>query len=171
MTLEAPIVLAPFANERIREWPIENFQAFIECGLQDGRNFVISGTRPQRVRANVICRSFPAHRVQNICGTTTWSEMQSFLHDAPFVVANNSGMAHLAASRDLWVLCVFGGAHSYREWFPRGRRVVTLARRPICAPCANNICHNNYDCMANLSAEFAYNEIICAISDSKKSGS
>jgi ADP-heptose:LPS heptosyltransferase len=90
--------------------------------------------------------------------------MHRLLREAPFVVANNSGIAHLAADLGLWVLCLFAGSHSWIEWMPRGPRVVTLARMPSCAPCCLSECPVRRDCMANLSADFAYNEITTAIS-------
>lgn len=162
----APIVLAPFANERIREWPLGNFQRFIERGLDDGFTFAVSGTWAQRALANRLVRPFPADRVQNLCGRTAWKDMQRLLREAPFVVANNSGIAHLAADLGLWVLCLFAGSHSWMEWMPRGPRVVTLARMPSCAPCCLSDCPVGRDCMTNLSADFAYNEITMAISSS-----
>jgi ADP-heptose:LPS heptosyltransferase len=161
---KAPIVLAPFANERIREWPLSNFQRFIECGLADGFTFAISGTAAQRALANRLVRPFPADTVHNLCGRTAWQDMNRLLREAPFVVANNSGIAHLAADLGQWVLCLFAGSHSWMEWMPRGPRVVTLARMPSCAPCCLSDCPNGRDCMVNLTGDFAYNEITTAIS-------
>lgn len=160
-----PIILAPFANERIREWPLANFARFIECGLKDGHSFLVSGTQAQRPLANTLVRHFPADRVRNGCGTTTWQEMQALLRAAPFVVANNSGIAHLAAELGQWVLCLFAGSHSWIEWMPRGPRVVTLARMPACAPCGIGICSNSLDCMNNLGGDFAYNEMMAILQE------
>ena len=162
---DAPIIIAPFANERIREWPLANFQRFIELGLADGYNFAISGTWPQRALANTLVRPFPSDRVVNFCGTTDWREMQTLLRRAPFVVANNSGIAHLAADLGQWLLCLFAGSHSWMEWMPRGPKVVTLARMPACAPCNSGRCPNQRDCMINLTADLAYSEIIATIAD------
>ncbi|MDR3429575.1 glycosyltransferase family 9 protein [Silvimonas sp.] len=161
----APIIIAPFANERLREWPLANFHRFIELGLADGYSFAISGTWAQRALANTLVRPFPAHRVQNLCGTTDWREMQALLGRAPFVVANNSGIAHLAADLGQWLLCLFAGSHSWMEWMPRGPKVVTVARMPACSPCHSERCSNQRDCMVNLTGDLAYNEIISTIAD------
>jgi ADP-heptose:LPS heptosyltransferase len=163
----APIVLAPFANERVREWPLSNFHRFIERGLKDDLTFAVSGTWAQRALANTLVQPFPADKVQNLCGTTAWKDMHHLLCRAPFVVANNSGIAHLAADLGQWVLCLFAGSHSWMEWMPRGPKVVTLARMPACAPCGRGECPNNRDCMVNLSADFAYNEIRSVMTDSR----
>jgi ADP-heptose:LPS heptosyltransferase len=158
------VVIAPFANERIREWPVENFQRLIALGLADGYSFAVCGTRAQRALANALVRPFSAERVRNLCGTATWAETSALLGKAAFVVANNSGIAHLAADMGQWVLCVFAGSHHWIEWMPRGARVVTLARMPACAPCCSPVCPNQHDCMVNLSGDFAYAQMTAAMS-------
>ncbi len=55
---------------------------------------------------------------------------------APYVIANNSGVAHLAAARGLWTLCIFSASHAYTEWMPRGPFVVTVTMALPCSPCA-----------------------------------
>lgn len=162
-----PIIVAPFANERIREWPVANFRRFIERGLADGHRFAVCGTRAQRSLANEIVRPFPAARVGNLCGTSSWQDMQVLLQQAPFVIANNSGIAHLAANLGQWVLCMFAGSHHWIEWMPRGPRVVTLARMPACAPCCNPTCSNGFDCMTNLTADFAYDHMARTMADAR----
>ena len=161
----APIVLAPFANERVREWPLANFHGFIEHGLKLGHSFAVTGTWAQRALANTLVRPFPADRVHNLCGTTTWPEMQALLRRAPFVVANNSGIAHLAADVGQWVLCIFAGSHSWMEWMPRGPKVVTVARMPSCAPCCSGECPNDLVCLTDVTPEFAYHTITASIAN------
>ena len=70
---------------------------------------------------------------------------------APYVVANNSGVAHLAASRGRWTLCVFSASHAYCEWMPRGPRVVTLVKALPCSPCSlgSERCPNGVACMVD----------------------
>jgi heptosyltransferase-2 len=158
------IVLAPFANERIREWPLENFRRFIDIGIADGHRFVICGAPAHRVVANELVRSFRADFVDNRCGLTSWPVLRDTLKSARFVVSNNSGIAHLTASMGQWVLCVFGGRHSWQEWMPLGPKVLTIARMPTCSPCDSNLCPNNLVCLRDVDATMAYLEITSAIS-------
>ena len=160
---DAPIVIAPFANEIMREWPLDRFQRFIEIGLEDGRRFVICGTLEHRALANKLVRPFRTGLVENCSGSTSWPQVQKMLMAAPFVVANNSGIAHLAAALGRWVLCIFGGRHSWREWMPRGARVVTIARTPPCSPCESPTCPNDLACLKDVDPLMAYLEITMAI--------
>lgn len=159
--LASPVVVAPFANERIKEWPIKNFRRFIELNLADDNKVVIVGTASQRARANELVRGFSSLDVVNTCGLLGWGELLSTVAQAKFVVANNSGVAHLGAKLGRWVLCVFGGVHSWIEWMPRGPRVVTITRVPSCSPCelGDQPCPNGLACLVHLDPEVAYAEI------------
>jgi ADP-heptose:LPS heptosyltransferase len=162
--ITAPVVLAPFANERMREWPAENFTRFVSLGLEDGYDFVVNGTLAQRALANEIVRAFPASRVENRCGLTSWTEAHQQILAAPFVVANNSGIAHVAATAGKWLLCVFSGSHSWVEWMPRGPRVLTLTNMPVCSPCISPTCFNDLACLSAITPELAYASIRDAMS-------
>jgi ADP-heptose:LPS heptosyltransferase len=155
----APVVISPFANERLREWPITHYRRFIERVRRErAAPVVIVGTRPQRIRANEVVRGFPADQVANACGRLSWSELVRLVDAADYVVANNSGLAHLAAQRGRWTLCIFSGSHSYVEWMPRGPRVVVVSRITSCSPCevGGSRCPNGVACMTDLQPDIAF---------------
>ena len=155
----APVVISPFANERVREWPISHYRRFIERVLSDQKLPVcVVGTRPQRVRGDEVVRGFPAPDVVNACGRLQWHELVALVDSAAYVVSNNSGIAHLGASRGRWTLCLFSGSHSYVEWMPRGPRVVVLSRVTACSPCelGTALCPNGVACMTDLQPDPAF---------------
>jgi ADP-heptose:LPS heptosyltransferase len=147
------VVLSPFANERVRQWPASNYRELI--GLiwrEHGFPVVIVGTRGQRAVANDLVRGLSSQEAKNSCGLLSWRELREAVDAAPYIVANNSGVAHLAAVRGRWTLCLFSGSHAYNEWMPRGPLVVTIGRALPCAPCelGTDRCPNNVACMAEL---------------------
>lgn len=155
----APVVISPFANERVREWPVAQYRRFIERVLAAGEGPVtVVGTRPQRMRANEVVRGFPYPEVVNSCGRLSWPELVALVDRAAYVVANNSGTAHLAADRGRWSLCLFSGSHSFVEWMPRGPRVVLISRMTACSPCAlgGGRCPHGIACMAHLDADAVF---------------
>jgi heptosyltransferase-2 len=155
----ATVVMSPFANERVREWPIRHYRRFIDrVILEEGAQVVLVGTPAQRPRANEIVRGFPAPAVQNACGKTSWHELASIVEMAAYVVANNSGIAHLAAARNCWTLCVFAASHSPIEWMPLGPRVVVVSKALPCAPCevGSGACPNRLACMQDLDPDAVY---------------
>jgi ADP-heptose:LPS heptosyltransferase len=149
-----PVVISPFANERVRQWPAAHFRGLIELiWRQHGLTTLVVGTRAQRASANLIVRGLSSDVVTNCCGTMRWREVVAAVEAAPYVVANNSGVAHLAAARGRWTLCVFAASHSPLEWMPRGPQVVTVSRPLPCAPCSlgHARCPNGVACMVDLS--------------------
>jgi len=155
----ATVVISPFANERWKEWPIPHYRRFIERALGEGAAVVVVGTRSQRCRANEVVRGFSASEVVNLCGRTTWGHLVAIIDSASYVVCNNSGIAHLAASRGRWTLCIHAEAMSYLEWLPHGPHVVLLGRVTPCSPCDigdGGGCPHRMACMRELLPDEAY---------------
>jgi ADP-heptose:LPS heptosyltransferase len=149
----SPVVISPFANERVRQWPHGHFRELVDLIWREhGLPVVIAGTRGQRALANEIVRGLSSERVRNACGTMSWAELVAAVDAAPYVVANNSGVAHLAAGRAKWTLCVFAASHAYNEWMPRGPLVVTIAKAVACSPCSVGLdfCPYGVACMVDL---------------------
>jgi ADP-heptose:LPS heptosyltransferase len=155
---QGSVVVSPFANERVRQWPSRNYRELIELIWHEhGFPVMIAGTRGQRAVANDLVRGLSSERVTNTCGYLSWRELTKAVDAAPYVVANNSGVAHLGAVRGRWTLCIFSGSHAYNEWMPRGPFVVTVSRAVACSPCelGSERCPNGLACMV----EFQPSEI------------
>ena len=132
------IVIAPFSNSDIRDWPIGHYARLIALLLEkatDGAMIRIIGTRNQKQRAFQIVRGFGATRVVNECGRMSWPEVLAALRCAACVIGNNSGVAHLAGFYGVPTVCVFGGSHQRLEWRPLGLNVTVLSRVIGCSPC------------------------------------
>ena len=149
-------VVAPFANERVREWSIEHYRCAVSSLIETHR-VVVVGTRAQRLRANQLVRGFSSKAVVNMCGRTDWADVLALIDASDIVLANNSGIAHVAAARGVWTLCVFAGSHPYHQWRPVGPRVVTVSVRTACSPCDIGLgrCPNELVCMSSLDPSFA----------------
>ena len=154
-----PVVISPFANERLRQWPWRHFRTLTEMIVREhDLPVVIVGTRAQRVSANDIVRGLSSEMVGNACGSWSWAELVRGVDEAPYVVANNSGVAHLAAARGRWTLCIFAASHAFGEWMPRGPRVVTMVKAVQCSPCEIGMerCPNGVACMVDLQPADAF---------------
>ena len=139
-----PIVVSPFANSDIRDWPVDHYRVLIGL-LSEARPETIHviGSAGQATRARFLVRSFDPVRVVNDCGRLAWPASEALVRRAACVIGNNSGIAHLAASAGVPTICIFSGAHRRAEWRPIGRNVVTLSRTLACAPCGF---HHAADC-------------------------
>ena len=132
------ILVAPFSNSAIRDWPAEHFATLIGLLLDapglDARVQVI-GTANQRLAAREIVRFHPPERATNACGRIDWNDVLGLLRNADCVIGNNSGIAHVSANLGTPTVCIFGGSHQRTEWRPRGDTVVVLTRVVGCSPC------------------------------------
>lgn len=130
------IVIAPFSNSDIRDWPAHHFRDLIARLVAERDDVIrVVGAPGQAIRARAIVRAFDASRVISDCGRRSWDETVGLIRTAACVVGNNSGIAHLAAFEGVPTVCVFGGAHQRLEWRPIGDQVVTLSRTIACSPC------------------------------------
>jgi ADP-heptose:LPS heptosyltransferase len=131
--------MAPFSNSALRDWPLDSFRELAaRCAGELDASVRLVGTRAQRAAVNTLVRTMPSARVRNLCGATTWDEVGRLIRAADCVVANNSGIAHLAAGLGKPVVCVFAASHSPFEWMPRGPAVTVLVKRTGCAPCGHS---------------------------------
>ena len=159
------IIIAPFSNSDIRDWPARHFARLITL-LGERRTLAqirLIGTQSQRLRANEIVRFAPADRVVNACGQLAWSEVEGLLHNAACVIGNNSGIAHLSAQLGTPTVCIFSGAHQRTEWRPLGFNVALVSRVIGCAPCLLHRaadCPYDLDCLSLIAPEAVYEAAI-----------
>ncbi len=152
------IVIAPYSNSAIRDWPSGHFAELIGLlldGWDDDRGLIrVIGTPSQRLRTNAIVRPHPADRVRNECGRMPWPAVVEELRRASCVIGNNSGIAHLAGSFGVPTVCIFGGSHQRLEWRPLGFNVTLLSRSIGCSPCHldhGGRCGYGLACLADIS--------------------
>ena len=132
------VILAPFSNSDIRDWPLEHYAelaARLLPALPAQVVIRVTGTRNQRLRGHDVVRRLDPARVVNDCGRLSWAQLMDELRGAACVIGNNSGIAHLSGRFGAPTVCVFGGSHQRLEWRPRGGRVVVLSRVIACSPC------------------------------------
>ena len=137
------ILVAPFSNSDIRDWPVGHFADLAGLLLEDlakEDRITVVGTKPQRLRANEIVRRYDPRRVVNACGWHTWPQLVEEIKTASCVVGNNSGVAHLSGFHGVPTVCVFGGSHQRLEWRPQGFSVSVISRSIGCSPCQRD--HN-----------------------------
>lgn len=159
-----PIVVAPFSNSDIRDWPLDHFQALIGQLVEARANQVrIIGAPAQTIRARDLVRPFDSARVVNQCGRLDWHALTALVRRAGCVIGNNSGIAHLAAAAGVPTLCIFGGAHQPDQWRPIGHNVVTLSRTLACAPCGFHIaasCPYGVACLDQIDPQTVFDTAI-----------
>lgn len=126
------LVLHPGGRGSAPRW--ENFPALalmLARHLQDVR-IVVTGTLSEAGRCAAIVEALPS--AVNLCGRVLLSQLIAILDRAAVVVANSTGVLHIAASLGRAVVGLFPSeppAQSPARWRPLGERAVVLATSPI----------------------------------------
>ena len=103
-------ILAPGAGWSGRKWPVENFIAVAKSisGLQ----CVVTGTASEEVEGNAIASAVGGI---NLCGKIELTDLVALVKEAKFVLANESGLSHVAGYCDTPSVSILGGGHY--GWF------------------------------------------------------
>ncbi len=128
------IVMAPFSNSRMRDWPYFRSLAVL-CVDELDAVVEFVGANVQRQAVNAMVRALPADRYINHCGRLSWAQTGAIIRAAACVVANNSGIGHFAAELGAPVVSIFAATHSPFEWMPRGPNVAVIVRHTACTLC------------------------------------
>lgn len=156
------LLLSPFSNSALRDWP--HYDALIGLFV-DNTDFqmTVIGAASQRVAADRLVRRHPATRVANTAGVLPWPEVVQRVRSADLVVANNSGVAHLAATLGAPTVCIFAASHSPYEWMPRGARTAIVIKETACSPCGLDLVENcpyGVRCLSEIDAETVFQACI-----------
>ncbi len=138
------IVLAPGASIALREWP-----GFVELGQRlrvlypQTPIWVVGSPAQENWAEKFAALSDPGFEVR--IGKTSLPELVELCGRARFVVANDSGVAHLAASLAGAPTVVVFGPGDPAYVVPRGPRVaVARAEGVPCSPCEKPRCHARF---------------------------
>lgn len=146
------VVLAPGCKTgemAAKRWP--HFAELAECFA----DVALVGTGDDRLRADGTAFEFPAH-VRSFIDCLSLRETAELLAGAGVVVANDSGLAHVAAAVGVPTIILFGPTpHQTLGPFPPN--VVMLRQGLACEPCWFHsrflACHRRLTCLEGLPVE------------------
>jgi ADP-heptose:LPS heptosyltransferase len=152
------IVIAPFSNSPVRDWPLDRYSRLIGMLMaKTNCHIVLVGARDQASGLGQLCQQHDnSGRIVNLGGRTDWSSLAAVLRRADLVIANNSGVAHLAAACARPTLAIYSGSHQPREWGPRGDNVRAVTTALPCSPCGYErleLCPHDHLCMTMIEPE------------------
>jgi ADP-heptose:LPS heptosyltransferase len=130
--LKRPLIaLAPSATYEMKRWPIEHFKRLIE--LMPHASFAILGG-PDDSFTNEIAAAAP-DRTLNLTGRLNFDESSSFLLRANAVVANDTGMMHIADQMEVPVIALIGPT---AFGYPSHKTSMTAEIALWCKPCSKD---------------------------------
>lgn len=132
-----PIVIAPGAAHANKQWPLERFaEVAVRLHATHGRTVIWAVTSGDAGNSGLESR-LPEGMFRELVDSPL-DQLARTLAAADLVIANDSGVAHLASAVDTPVLAIFGPTHPLLGFSPRGRfdRVVQVDEE--CRPCSRH---------------------------------
>lgn len=166
LTQGRPVVaLHPGATVATRRWAPERFAAVGDIlAARYGACIVILGNQRERALCETVRQRMRAPAL-NVAGQTSMGVVAALLAQVALLVANDSGLAHLAVAVGATAVVVFGAAQA-ETWAPRERtRYRWLSVSVPCRPCALTECPIGYRCLDGISVNAVVAEANEALAD------
>lgn len=147
------IVMVPGARWKSKQWPSENFGK-----LAASLNFktIIVGSKDDRGVSREVLKHSDG-KAHDLTGQTTLEELVILIKGAKFVVTNDTGPMHIAASLNIPVFAIFGPTDPALTG-PYGKNTRVIRKTLVCQPCFRKQC-KHLTCLRDLSFSHVY-EII-----------
>ncbi|MDX8470197.1 glycosyltransferase family 9 protein [Mesorhizobium sp. VK23B] len=141
-TKGAPIVMAPFSNSALRDWPAEYFGQLAAALAKRGDVIVVGRSENRAAIEKVvkIAGDLGAARV-GIAVDLPELEFNRLIRSAALVVSNNSGTGHVAAQLGRPTVGIFTASHLPEIWGFQGPVVSMLMSSIECRGCGLDQVH------------------------------
>jgi ADP-heptose:LPS heptosyltransferase len=162
------VVISPVSNSLMRDWGIGNYARLTAILLErTSLQILLIGSGTQRAQLEqIVEQNGRDPRITNLAGRVDWSDTTTIVGAANLVIANNSGIAHLAAACEIPTIAIYSGSHQPQEWGPRGNDVHAVMALVPCSPCGYDKleeCTNDHLCMKQIAPETIADQAIALL--------
>ncbi len=145
------IAIAPGAKRALNRWPAEQFadvgRRFVQRGFQIA---LIGGAQDQ-----IICREISekiGSGSYDLSGKTTPLESCELLKRCRLLIANDSGVQHMAAAVNTRCISLFSCRDMPGKWHPYGSQNIVLRKWVQCCGCLLETCPYDNQCIKLIQA-------------------
>ncbi len=149
------LILAPGAAfGSAKRWPADRFGQVALAALSQGKRVILIGGPDEQADCEKIATMQPPayqSKIQSLAGQISLGESIDLMATAGQVVANDSGLMHIAAALGVPVVGLFGPT-SPEHTPPLSDQAQVIWSRPACAPCFKRQCPlAHHECMKTLA--------------------
>ncbi len=138
-----------YRDDALRRWPIQNYRELVEGLLREGHRVALVGAASD-AWVSAAMQGLPVH---DLIGRTSLMQLLDVMEGAAAVVANDSGIFHLATLTHSGLVGLFGPTPA-NAVAPMGRartRILASDNRISCSPCYDG--RNFAQCSRNVCLE------------------
>ncbi|WP_432380574.1 lipopolysaccharide heptosyltransferase II [Duganella sp. P38] len=156
------VAMAPGAEfGGAKRWPARHFAALAQALLarDPATQIALLGSPKDEQACAEVAAGLPAAAAFNLAGVTSLAEAIALLARAAAVVANDSGLLHIASALNRPVLALYGPTDPDHAP-PFSDLAASVSLRLDCAPCKQRECPlGHQDCMVKLTPELAWRHL------------
>jgi heptosyltransferase-2 len=142
-----------------KRWPAEHFARLAQRLSKTGRQVWLFGSARDQPVADEILAAAPDAAITSLCGRTDLASAIDLLATAEAVVANDSGLMHVASALGRPLVALYGSS-SPEHTPPLDARARLVWLKPDCSPCYARECPlGHFRCMRELTPERVEAEI------------
>ena len=152
------VIICPGAAHLNKQWLPERFAETADILIKEKNAFVIihGGEKDKQVCDKIAGLS--NNKILNLSGTLDLTGSAALLHFATLVIANDSGLLHLAQSQHVPVVGIYGPTTKHLGYFPITGKSTVIEANVSCRPCTHNgleYCpKKHFRCMKNIDTKF-----------------
>jgi ADP-heptose:LPS heptosyltransferase len=145
-------VVHPGSQLPSRRWPVARFARVADALAADGVRVVLSGTAAEAQLTGQVAGAM-RERALDLAGLTSLGCLAALIARARLLVANDTGVSHIAAAVRTPSVVVACGSDPKR-WAPRDARLHRVLHHPVeCRPCAHAVCPIAHPCALGVTTE------------------
>ena len=135
-----------------RRWPAERFAKVADALAADGLQVVLTGTASEAQVATQVRRRMRAPAL-DLTGHTTLGGVAALVSRARLVVANDTGISHIAAAVKAPSVIIASGSDPQR-WAPLNPQLHRVLSHDVeCRPCVHATCPIGHPCALGIGVE------------------
>jgi heptosyltransferase-2 len=139
-------------NSRAKRWPAERYAALADrLAAEIGAAVILVGTKEDSDAASRVIGNATLP-VTDLTGKTTLSEVVDILAVSDLLVANDMGLAHVAAAVGTPVIVIFGPT-KHETTRPFTSNALVIRKNVECSPCMLRDCPIDHRCMTRISVD------------------
>lgn len=150
-----------------RRWPPERFAAVGDRLAAVGYRILLTGTAAERALTAQVGAAM-RHTAVDLAGGTSLGALGALIESAALLIANDTGVSHIAAALRTPSVIVCCGS-DYRRWAPLDRaRHRVLHHAVACRPCRYRVCPIGHPCATGVpvtQVAGAARELLYSIAD------
>lgn len=161
-TARPVLALAPGAEfGGAKRWPASHFAALARAVVaqQPAMQVILLGSPKDKEACSEVAQQLTGAQVFNLAGVTSLAEAIALIAISSAVVANDSGLLHIASALNSPVVALYGPTDPDHAP-PFSDLAASISLRLACAPCKQRECPlGHQDCMVKLAPELVWQRL------------